>query len=398
MFKHVDAYAGDPILSLNEAFQKDPRAGKINLSIGIYFDNDGRIPLLPSVRAAELAVVENAGARPYLPMEGAANFRAAVQALLFGADHPAIATGRIATIQGVGSSGGLKVGSDLLKRYFPDSKVYLSDPTWDNHRAVFEGSGHVCETYPYYDAATGGLRFDDLLAAFQVLPARSIVVLHACCHNPTGVDLTQDLWRALVPVLRERELLPFLDLAYQGYGDGIDEDAFAPRLLADEGLSFLIANSFSKSMSLYGERGGALSIVCADAEEAGRVLGQMKFTIRRNYSSPPMHGGQVVAKVLTTPVLREMWEGEVAEMRERIQAMRRQLHDVLSAKLPGRDFSYFLTQRGMFSYTGLSADQAERLKAEFGVYILRSGRMCVAGLNTRNVEATAQAMAAVLAG
>jgi len=398
MFKHVDAYAGDPILSLNEAFQKDPRASKINLSIGIYFDNDGRIPLLPSVRAAELAVVENAGARPYLPMEGAANFRSAVQALLFGADHPAIAAGRIATIQGVGSSGGLKVGADLLKRYFPDSKVYLSDPTWDNHRAVFEGAGHVCETYPYYDAATGGLRFDELLATFKTLPARSIVVLHACCHNPTGVDLTQDQWRALVPVLRERDLLPFLDLAYQGYGDGIDEDAFAPRLLADEGLSFLIANSFSKSMSLYGERGGALSIVCADAEEAARVLGQMKFTIRRNYSSPPMHGGQVVAKVLTTPVLREMWEGEVAEMRERIQSMRRQLHDVLAAKLPGRDFSYFLTQRGMFSYTGLTADQAERLKAEFGVYILRSGRMCVAGLNTRNVEATAEAMAAVLAG
>ena len=397
MFEHVDAYAGDPILSLNEAFQKDPRASKINLSIGIYFDNDGRIPMLPSVRAAELAVVENAGARPYLPMEGAANFRAAVQVLLFGADHPAITAGRIATIQGVGSSGGLKVGADLLKRYFPDSTVYLSDPTWDNHRAVFEGSGHVCETYPYYDAATGGLRFDELLAHFKTLPARSIVVLHACCHNPTGVDLTQDQWRALVPVLRERELLPFLDLAYQGYGDGIEEDAFAPRLLADEGLSFLIANSFSKSMSLYGERGGALSIVCADAEEAARVLGQMKFTIRRNYSSPPMHGGQIVAKVLTTPVLREMWEAEVAEMRGRIQAMRRQLHAVLSAKLPGRDFDYFLTQRGMFSYTGLSAEQAERLKAEFGVYILRSGRMCVAGLNTRNVEATAQAMAAVLA-
>jgi len=397
MFQHVDAYAGDPILSLNEEFQKDPRPAKINLSIGIYFDNEGRIPMLPSVRAAELAVVEVAGARPYLPMEGAANFRAAVQALLFGAGHPAIAAGRIATIQGVGSSGGLKVGADLLKRYFPDSTVYLSDPTWDNHRAVFEGSGHVCQTYPYYATTTGGLRFDELLAHLNRLPARSIVVLHACCHNPTGVDLTQDQWRALVPVLRERELLPFLDLAYQGYGDGIDEDAFAPRLLADEGLSFLIANSFSKSMSLYGERGGALSIVCADAEEAARVLGQMKFTIRRNYSSPPMHGGQIVAKVLTTPVLREMWEAEVAEMRGRIQAMRRQLHAVLSAKLPGRDFDYFLTQRGMFSYTGLSAEQAERLKAEFGVYILRSGRMCVAGLNTRNVEATAQAMAAVLA-
>ncbi|KQY90520.1 amino acid aminotransferase [Pelomonas sp. Root1444] len=397
MFEHVDAYAGDPILSLNEAFQKDPRAGKINLSIGIYFDNDGRIPMLPSVRAAELAVVEAAGPRPYLPMEGAANFRSAVQALLFGADHPAIKAGRVATIQGVGSSGGLKVGADLLKRYFPDSKVYLSDPTWDNHRAVFEGSGHSCETYPYYDPATGGLRFDALLAHFKALPSRSVVVLHACCHNPTGVDLTQDQWRALVPVIRERQLLPFLDLAYQGYGDGIEEDAFAPRLLADEGLSFLIANSFSKSMSLYGERCGGLSVVCPDAEQAARVLGQMKFMIRRNYSNPPMHGGQVVAKVLTDPKLRAMWEAEVKDMRERIQSMRRQLHDVLAAKLPGRNFDYFLTQRGMFSYTGLSPEQAERLKTEFGVYILRSGRMCVAGLNTRNVEATAEAMAAVLA-
>lgn len=398
MFEHVDAYAGDPILSLNEAFQKDLRAGKINLSIGIYFDNDGRIPMLPSVRAAELAVVEAAGPRPYLPMEGAANFRSAVQALLFGADHPAIKAGRVATIQGVGSSGGLKVGADLLKRYFPDSKVYLSDPTWDNHRAVFEGSGHSCETYPYYDPATGGLRFDALLAHFKALPPRSIVVLHACCHNPTGVDLTQDQWRALVPVIRERQLLPFLDLAYQGYGDGIEEDAFAPRLLADEGLAFLIANSFSKSMSLYGERCGGLSVVCPDAEQAARVLGQMKFMIRRNYSNPPMHGGQIVAKVLSDPKLRAMWEAEVKDMRERIQSMRRELHGVLVAKLPGRNFDYFLTQRGMFSYTGLSPEQAERLKTEFGVYILRSGRMCVAGLNTRNVEATAEAMAAVLAG
>ena len=397
MFEHVDAYAGDPILSLNEAFQKDPRAGKINLSIGIYFDNDGRIPMLPSVRAAELEVVEAAGARPYLPMEGAANFRSAVQALLFGADHPAIAAGRIATIQGVGSSGGLKVGADLLKRYFPDSKVYLSDPTWDNHRAVFEGSGHTCETYPYYDPATGGLRFDELLAFFQGLPERSVVLMHACCHNPTGVDLTQDQWRALVPVIRARQLLPFLDLAYQGYGDGIEADAFAPRLLADEGLSFLIANSFSKSMSLYGERCGALSVVCPDADQSARVLGQMKFMIRRNYSNPPMHGGQIVAKVLTDPNLRAMWETEVAEMRGRIQSMRQELYRVLAAKLPNRDFNYFLTQRGMFSYTGLTPEQAERLKTEFGVYILRSGRMCVAGLNTRNVEATAEAMAAVLA-
>jgi aromatic-amino-acid transaminase len=396
MFQHVDPYAGDPILSLNEAFQKDPRPNKINLSIGIYFDDAGRIPMLPSVRQAELAVVAEAGARPYLPMEGLANFRSAVQALLFGAEHAALKAGRVATIQGVGSSGGLKVGADFIKRYFPASTVYLSDPTWDNHRAVFEGAGLPCDTYPYYDAATGGLRFDALLAKLGTLPARSVVLLHACCHNPTGVDLTRAQWQALVPVLRERELIPFLDLAYQGYGDGIDEDAYAVRLLADEGLSFFVANSFSKSMSLYGERCGALSVACPDAAQATNVLGQLKATIRRNYSNPPTHGGQLVAKVLTDPALRAMWEAEVAEMRGRIQAMRKQLHAVISAKLPGRHFDYFLTQRGMFSYTGLTAEQAERLKTEFGVYILRSGRMCVAGLNSRNVEATAAAMAAVL--
>ena len=397
MFEHVEPYAGDPILTLNENFQKDPRPNKINLSIGIYFDDEGRIPMLPSVRAAELAVVAEAGARPYLPMEGAANFRSAVQGLLFGADHAALKAGRVATIQGVGSSGGLKVGADFIKRYFPGSTVYLSDPTWDNHRAVFEGAGLACETYPYYDGATGGLRFDAMLMRLQALPAKSVVLLHACCHNPTGVDLTQDQWRALVPVLQARGLIPFLDLAYQGYGDGIEEDAFAIRLLADAGLAFFVANSFSKSMSLYGERCGALSVVCPDAEQAGRVLGQLKATVRRNYSSPPHHGGQLVARVLSDPQLRAQWEAEVAEMRTRIQAMRRQLFDVLTAKLPGRDFNYFLTQRGMFSYTGLSPEQAERLKDEFGVYILRSGRICVAGLNSRNVNATAEAFAAVMA-
>ena len=397
MFHHVEPYPGDPILSLNEAFQKDPRTAKINLSIGIYFDDVGRIPMLPSVREAEHRVVAAAGARPYLPMEGAANFRTAVQGLLFGADHPAVLAGKVVTIQSVGSSGGLKVGADFIKRYFPDSTVYLSDPTWDNHRAVFEGAFLECKTYPYYDPATGGLRFDAMLEALRGLPARSVVLLHACCHNPTGVDLTPAQWQALVPVLRERELIPFLDLAYQGYGDGIAEDAYALRLLASEGLSFFAANSFSKSMSLYGERGGALSVVCPSAEQAVNVLGQLKFTIRRNWSSPPLHGGQLVARVLGDADLRTMWEGEVAAMRERIQAMRRSLHAVLSAKLPGRNFDYFLTQRGMFSYTGLSAAQVDRLKDEFGVYLVRSGRMCVAGLNTGNVEATAVAMAAVLA-
>lgn len=397
MFQHVEAYAGDPILSLNEAFGKDTRPNKINLSIGIYFDDNGKIPMLPSVRAAELKVVEAAGARPYLPMEGAANFRTAVQHLLFGADRPAVKEGRVVTLQTVGSSGGLKVGADFVKRYFPDATMLVSDPTWDNHRAVFEGSGLLVKTYPYYNAETGGLRFDEMLASLKQAEEKSVVLLHACCHNPTGVDLTKAQWEQLIPVLKERNLIPFLDLAYQGYGDGIEEDAFAIRLLADQGLSFFVANSFSKSMSLYGERCGALSVVCPDAAQAVNVLGQMKAIIRRNYSNPPMHGGQLVATVLTDPTLRPMWEAEVVAMRDRIQAMRKALHDVLVAKVPGRDFSYFLTQRGMFSYTGLTAAQCDRLKEEFGVYLVRSGRMCVAGLNTRNVEATAAAMAAVLA-
>ncbi|MBC3830817.1 aspartate/tyrosine/aromatic aminotransferase [Undibacterium amnicola] len=397
MFQHVEAYAGDPILSLNEAFGKDTRPNKINLSIGIYFDDNGKIPMLPSVRAAELKVVEAAGARPYLPMEGAANFRTAVQHLLFGADRPAVKEGRVVTLQTVGSSGGLKVGADFVKRYFPNTTMLVSDPTWDNHRAVFEGSGLPVKTYPYYNSETGGLRFDEMLASLKQAEEKSVVLLHACCHNPTGVDLTKAQWEQLVPVLKERNLIPFLDLAYQGYGDGIEEDAFAIRLLADQGLSFFVANSFSKSMSLYGERCGALSVVCPDAAQAVNVLGQMKAIIRRNYSNPPMHGGQLVATVLTDPTLRPMWEAEVVAMRDRIQAMRKALHDVLVAKVPGRDFSYFLTQRGMFSYTGLTAAQCDRLKEEFGVYVVRSGRMCVAGLNTRNVEATAAAMAAVLA-
>ncbi len=396
MFSHLDAYAGDPILSLNEAFQKDPRPHKVNLSIGIYFDDAGRIPVLDCVHRAEAQMLEERGTKSYLPIEGAAAMRSAVQALLFGAGHEAVTSGRIATLQTVGSSGGLKVGADFLKRWFPDSAVWVSDPTWDNHRAMFEGAGVAVHTYPYYDPATGGLRFEAMLDTLRGLPARSVVLLHACCHNPTGVDLTPAQWDTLIPVLRERELLPYLDLAYQGYGDGIDDDAFAVRALAASGLRFFVANSFSKSMSVYGERAGALSVVCATAAEAELVLGQMKATVRRNYSSPGIHAAGIVSRVLTDPALRAAWETDVAAMRTRIQAMRRSLHGVLSARRPGRDFGYFLSQRGMFSYTGLSAAQVDRLREEFGVYLVRSGRICVAGLNTGNVERTAEAMAAVL--
>ena len=396
MFKHVDAYAGDPILTLNEDFQKDPRQGKINLSIGIYFDEEGRLPVMDAVRQAETALLGNVGPKPYLPMSGAPDYRQAIQQLLFGAQHEAVTSGRIATIQTIGGSGALKVGGDFLKRYFPNSQVWVSDPTWDNHRAMFEGAGFTVNTYPYYDAATGGLKFDEMLSAIDALPAKSIVLLHACCHNPTGVDLSQDQWKALTAVLKARDLLPFLDIAYQGFGDGIDEDAFSLRTLADAGVSFFVANSFSKSFSLYGERVGGLSVVCSDKLEAGLVLGQLMACVRRNYSSPPTHGARIVAQVLGTQALRQSWSDELGAMRQRIKLMRQRLYDGVVAQLPGRDVRYFIDQRGMFSYTGLSAAQADTLREQHGVYVLRSGRMCAAGLNANNVDKVAEAIAAVL--
>jgi aromatic-amino-acid transaminase len=396
MFHHIQPYAGDPIFALVDAYNADPRPQKVNLSIGIYFDEQGRLPVLDSVKAAEAQILAADGPKPYLAMEGAADARREVQKLLLGADHAAIAAGRVATLQTVGSSGGLKVGADFLKTWLPGSQVWVSDPTWDNHRSMFEGSGFEVKTYPYYDAATGGVRLDAMLETLRTLPQRSIVLLHACCHNPTGVDLTAAQWDALIPVLRERELLPYLDLAYQGFGDGIVEDAYSVRALADSGLTFFVANSFSKSMSVYGERCGALSAICADKAEADLVLGQLRFTVRRIYSSPPMHSGQIVARVLGDATLRAMWEGELAAMRERIAGMRRALYARLVARVPGRDFGYFLSQRGMFSYTGLSSRQVDRLREEHAVYLIRSGRICVAGLNESNIERTAEAMAAVL--
>ncbi|MBB5017663.1 aromatic-amino-acid transaminase [Chitinivorax tropicus] len=396
MFEHVNAYPGDPILTLVETFNKDTRQPKVNLGIGLYYDEQGRIPLLGSVRKAEAARAAQPGPRPYQPMEGAANYREAVQKLVFGATHEAVTGKRIATIQTIGGSGALKIGADFLKRYFPESDVWVSNPTWDNHRAMFEGAGFQVFDYPYYDAATGGVRFDDMLATLAKLPAKTIVLLHPCCHNPTGVDLNREQWLQVIKLVVERQLIPFMDIAYQGFGDGLEEDGFAIRAMADAGVSFLVSNSFSKNLSFYGERCGGLSVVCPTAEEADRVLGQLKFTVRRNYSSPPTHGGQITAAVMLDPALRAEWETEVAEMRVRIKAMRQKLHDVLAAKVPGRDFSYFLNQRGMFSYTGLTPEQVDRLREQYAVYLVRSGRMCVAGLNAGNVDYVAQAMADVL--
>ena len=397
MFQKVDAYAGDPILTLMERFKEDPRSDKVNLSIGLYYNEDGIIPQLQAVAEAEARLnAQPHGASLYLPMEGLNSYRHAIAPLLFGADHPVLKQQRVATIQTLGGSGALKVGADFLKRYFPESGVWVSDPTWENHVAIFAGAGFEVSTYPWYDEATNGVRFNDLLATLKTLPARSIVLLHPCCHNPTGADLTNDQWDAVIEILKARELIPFLDIAYQGFGAGMEEDAYAIRAIASAGLPALVSNSFSKIFSLYGERVGGLSVLCEDAEAAGRALGQLKATVRRNYSSPPNFGAQVVAAVLNDEALKASWLVEVEEMRTRILAMRQELVKVLSTEMPERNFDYLLNQRGMFSYTGLSAAQVDRLREEFGVYLIASGRMCVAGLNTQNVHRVAKAFAAVM--
>ncbi|HFZ8994595.1 TPA: aromatic amino acid transaminase [Citrobacter freundii] len=397
MFQKVDAYAGDPILSLMERFQDDPRSDKVNLSIGLYYNEDGIIPQLKAVAEAEARLnAQPHGASLYLPMEGLNSYRHAIAPLLFGADHPVVRQQRVATVQTLGGSGALKIGADFLQRYFPDSGVWVSDPTWENHVAIFEGAGFEVSTYPWYDPATNGVRFDDLLATLNRLPGRSIVLLHPCCHNPTGADLTPAQWDAVIEILQARDLIPFLDIAYQGFGAGMEDDAYAIRAIARAGLPALVSNSFSKIFSLYGERVGGLSVVCEDADAAGRVLGQLKATVRRNYSSPPNFGARVVATVLGDEALKASWLAEVEEMRTRILAMRQALVDVLRAEIPGRDFDYLLQQRGMFSYTGLSAAQVDRLRDEFGIYLIGSGRMCVAGLNSRNVQRVAKAFAAVM--
>ena len=397
MFQNVDAYAGDPILSLMETFKQDPREHKVNLSIGLYYNEQGIVPQLQAVAAAEerLKAVSH-DATLYLPIEGLPAYRHAIAPLMFGADHPVLTAGRIASIQTLGGSGALKVGADFLKRYFPQSKVWVSDPTWENHVAIFAGAGFEVSTYPWYDTETNGVKFDAFLAKLKTLPPQSIVLLHPCCHNPTGADLTTAQWDETVEVLKAQQLIPFLDIAYQGFGAGMEEDAYAIRAIATAGLPALVSNSFSKIFSLYGERVGGLSIVCDSAEEAGRVLGQLKATVRRNYSNPPNFGAQLVSCVLNDEALKASWLAEVEAMRLRILEMRQSLVAVLRQALPGKNFDYLLKQNGMFSYTGLSAQQVDRLRDEFGVYLIASGRMCVAGLNSKNVHQVAEAFAAVM--
>ncbi len=397
MFEHVTPYAGDPILGLMDKFANDPRTDiKVNLGVGVYYTEDGKLPVLECVKTAESQIANPPKPRGYLPMDGLAGYRSACQRLLFGADNPAVQEGRVATVATLGGSGALKVGADFIHEWFPTAKCYVSNPTWGNHISIFEGAGFEVGKYPYYDPATIGVKFDEMCAFFNTLNENDVVLLHPCCHNPTGVDLTAEQWDSVLQIIKDKKLIAFMDIAYQGFGDDMDGDTYAIKKAVEMGLPVFVSNSFSKNLSLYGERVGGLSVVAPTKEEASRVHGQLKFTIRRIYSRPASHGTPVVDIVMNDETLYNQWVGEVYEMRDRIRDMRQKLQDTLSAKLPERDFSYFTKQRGMFSFTGLTAEQVARLQSEFAVYMVDNGRMCIAGLNNQNVEYVANAMAEVL--
>lgn len=386
----------DPILGLTEAFNADTRATKVNLGVGVYYDDNGKLPLLAAVMAAEEIRLKAQPPRGYQPIDGNAAYNQAVRDLIFGAGSERASNGSVVTIQSLGGTGALRVGADYLRQLLPQSTLYLSDPSWENHRALFEAAGFSVESYPYYDPATRGVDFAGMKQKLAALPPASIVLLHACCHNPTGADLTTEQWQEVAALCKEKQLVPFLDMAYQGFADGIEPDAVAVRAFIASGAAFLISSSFSKSFSLYGERVGALSIITANKEEAARVLSQVKRVIRTNYSNPPTHGGAIVAAVLGSPELRKSWEDELASMRDRIRAMRSGLIDALKASGATQDFSFIIQQRGMFSYTGLSPAEVDRLKSEFGIYAVSTGRICLAALNNKNLPTVAAAIAAVV--
>ncbi|WP_295371575.1 amino acid aminotransferase [uncultured Pseudacidovorax sp.] len=396
LFSAVEMAPRDPILGLNEQFAADTNPNKVNLGVGVYYDDNGKLPLLECVKKAEADMMKAPSARGYLPIDGIAAYDNAVKALVFGADSEPVKSGRVATIQALGGTGGLKVGADFLKKLSPSAKVLISDPSWENHRALFTQAGFEVGTYAYYDAAKRGIDFGGMLAALQGAAAGTIVVLHACCHNPTGYDLTPAQWDQVVEAVKARQLTPFLDMAYQGFGYGIAEDGAVIGKFVAAGLTFFVSTSFSKSFSLYGERVGALSVLCENKEEAARVLSQLKIMIRTNYSNPPTHGGAVVAAVLGNPELRALWEKELGEMRVRIKAMRQKLVDGLKAAGVKQDMSFITSQIGMFSYSGLTKDQMVRLRSEFGVYGTDTGRMCVAALNSKNIHHVCASIAKVV--
>jgi len=396
LFSAVEMAPRDPILGLNEQFNADTNPAKVNLGVGVYFDDNGKLPLLACVQAAEKTMMEKPSARGYLPIDGIAAYDAAVKALVFGADSEVVKSGRVATVQGIGGTGGLKIGADFLKKLNPQAKVLISDPSWENHRALFTSAGFTVECYRYYDAKNRGVDFAGMLADLHAAAPGTIILLHACCHNPTGYDITASQWDQVIAAIQAKSLVPFLDMAYQGFGHGIAEDGAVISKFVAAGLDFFVSTSFSKSFSLYGERVGALSVLCKNKDECDRVLSQLKIVIRTNYSNPPIHGGAIVAAVLGNPELRTLWEKELGEMRVRIKAMRQKLVDGLKAAGVAQDMSFITTQIGMFSYSGLSKEQMVRLRNEFGVYGTDTGRMCVAALNSKNIDYVCAAIAKVM--
>ena len=396
LFASVQLAPKDPIFGLTEAYTADQRPGKVNLGVGVYYTDDGKVPLLKAVLAAEQEVVAKQSPRAYIPIEGPNPYNSAVQNLLFGADSPLIKAGRVVTAECLGGTGALRVGGDFVKRLDTGAPAAISAPSWENHRGIFESAGYQVLEYTYFDPKTRGVDFDGMVKSLESFPAKTLVILHACCHNPTGADLTAEQWKKIISICQTRQLIPFLDIAYQGFASGIEQDGAAVRMFADSGMSFFVSSSFSKSFSLYGERVGAISIVTQSKEESTRVLSQLKRVIRTNYSNPPTHGAAIVATVLNSPTLRQMWEDELAEMRERIKAMRHGLNQKLAASGVQQDFSFIEAQRGMFSYSGLTADQVAKLQEQDGIYALSTGRICVAALNTKNLDRVAQAIARVL--
>lgn len=396
LFSSVQLAPKDPIFGLTEAYTADQRPGKVNLGVGVYYTDEGKVPLLRAVLEAEKELVAKQSPRAYVPIEGPNPYNSAVQNLLFGADSPLIKEGRVVTAECLGGTGALRVGGDFVKRLETNAPAAISAPSWENHRGIFESAGYQVLEYAYFDPKTRGVDFEGMVKSLESFPAKTLVILHACCHNPTGADLTPDQWKKIISICQTRQLIPFLDIAYQGFATGIEEDGAAVQLFANSGMSFFVSSSFSKSFSLYGERVGALSIVTQSKEESARVLSQLKRVIRTNYSNPPTHGAAIVAMVLNSPKLRQMWEDELAEMRERIKAMRHGLNKKLAAAGAQQDFSFIETQRGMFSYSGLTADQVANLQEQDGIYALSTGRICVAALNTKNLDRVAQAIARVL--
>jgi aromatic-amino-acid transaminase len=392
----VEMAPRDPILGVTEAFVSDPNPSKVNLGVGVYYDDDGKVPVLECVRRAEQKIAEQPLPRNYLPIDGLQAYDRAVQELVFGKDSPALREQRIVTVQTLGGTGGLKIGADLLRRLKVNEQIWISDPSWENHQALFDYAGYKVQSYPYYDPASHGVKFDAMMDALGKLPAGTVAVLHACCHNPTGVDLSPEQWEEVIKVVNARGLVPFLDIAYQGFADGLDADAAAVRRFTAACPAVFVSSSFSKSLSLYGERVGALSIVTRSAEEAARTLSQLKRVIRTNYSNPPTHGGQAVIAVLTSPELRSLWDRELGQMRDRIKVVRKQLVDKIREFRSDFDFSFVVRQRGLFSYSGLTKEQVKRLREEYSLYALDSGRICVPALNSHNVDRVAKAIASVL--